>query len=144
LRFPPRFSLCLKVIPDDATRGAVPVIIANAACERTLPTSPTSPRILAAISGPMPGRPVRVVPDSVSTSAIWTLVSATAVRIRGQDHKVGVGDVVAVQVRRRRRNADRWVGRVEDWIYLGRLTYVSEYGLGVSIASSSTERVPWG
>ena len=32
----------------------------------------------------------------------------------------------------------------EDWIYLGRLTFVSQYGLGVSIASSSAERVPWG
>ena len=53
-----------------------PTTIANAACERILLMSPTSPRILAARIGPMPSRSVRVVSDWASSSSIRAVVPA--------------------------------------------------------------------
>lgn len=56
--------------------GAVPVSIANAPLDRIRAGSPTSPRILAARTKPMPWSVVRVVPDSLTLPAICFSTSA--------------------------------------------------------------------
>ena len=54
-RLPWRFKRWRFTAPEEASRGAVPVITAKAARERMREGSPTSPRMRAATRGPTPG-----------------------------------------------------------------------------------------
>ena len=61
------------VAPDDASMGAVPVNIANPPLERMRAGSPSSPRILAAMTAPMPWSAVRVVPKPLDLAGNLSL-----------------------------------------------------------------------
>ncbi len=63
---------------EEAGSGAVPAIWAKAALDLILRTSPTSPRIMAAMRGPIPVIEVRVVPDSASVDSMVALVRASS------------------------------------------------------------------
>src|SRR6476620_7722966 len=55
-RFPARESRCRFCSPEGASSGAVPVQDANRLRSANRATSPTSARILAATTGPIPGQ----------------------------------------------------------------------------------------
>jgi hypothetical protein len=70
LRFPARDSRWRTWSPEDTPVGAVPLQLANLSLAANRETSPASARIRPAITGPIPNRPVSVVPVAATRALI--------------------------------------------------------------------------
>src|SRR6266545_5316514 len=76
-RLPPRFSRYRSVRPDDAGIGAVPLAEATWSRVGNRWMSPTSPRIRAASTGPIPTRSTSRVRVAVTSLVSWVRHAAS-------------------------------------------------------------------
>jgi hypothetical protein len=101
-RLPPRFNRCRWTRPEEAGIGAVPLAAANLCRSAKRRTSPTSPRIRAATSGPTPWTWTRDVPVASTSFAIrrlsWRISASRRVQlVQPATHQLGAHRHLATQ-----------------------------------------------